>query len=254
MPDMVARTMSNKISCYGFSDPGLVRENNEDVWGSLPEANVFVLADGMGGHRAGEIASKEAVDALIDILKIFLLRGVERRVEEVAQIISQAILEVNHFIHQMARNSESLKGMGTTLCCLCFYGDYLIYAHVGDSRIYQLRKKKLIQLTQDHTLLQELIEMGQINKEEAERFHYKNILTRAIGTEPTVEPSIEYLKVEKGDIYMMCSDGLYDDVSFQEMEKILIENSSIQDSVDRLVKLARARGGHDNITVVATQV
>lgn len=247
-------TLHYKIEAYGLSDRGLVRQNNEDVWAEISEAKLFVLADGMGGHRAGEVASREAVDCLLDILTNTLLKGKQKKIEEVVFIFGEAIQEVNHCIYQMSRKSGNLKGMGTTLCCIYFFDSYVVYGHVGDSRIYKCRNNQIEQLTKDHSLLSELLEMGQIDRAQVDSFLYKNVLTRAIGTEASVEPSIGYQKIESGDVYLMCTDGLTDVVNNEEIRDNICRNPSIDDVVKRLVELARSRGGPDNITIVGTKV
>lgn len=250
---MSSQVMSNKkIIAYGVSDIGLVRQNNEDVWAEIPELGLFLLADGMGGHQAGEVAANEAVHALMQLLKPQIHNALKSaKVADIVGIIRKSIQEVNRAIYLMGRSNEMLKGMGSTLCCLCFFGKVLIYAHVGDSRIYCLQQKKLVQLTDDHSLLQEMIDAGHMQDRQVDGFLYKNILTRAIGTESFVEPTIATTKIQPGDLFLMCSDGLSDLLSRSDIEEILNENPQLNCAVDRLIEVAKRRGGYDNITVVA---
>lgn len=245
--------MSYKIVASGFSDIGLVRQNNEDVWAQLPKENFYVIADGMGGHRAGEIASRVAVEA---ICKLFVdkFKNSDHSLHTCKEIVDRCIRETNQFVYQLGSAHDELSGMGTTLCCLLFVEEGLIYAHVGDSRIYRLRENKLQQLTSDHSLLSEMIHSGQIEEDEAEGFAYKNIITRAIGTEPYVEPAVEEDFLLRGDILLMCTDGLTDMLSEQEMEHILKKKSTVHNIAKTLVEEAKKKGGIDNITVVVAKV
>jgi PPM family protein phosphatase len=248
---MVVNTMSYKVHSVGVSDIGLVRENNEDMWLKLTAQRFFVLADGMGGHQAGEVASREAVTSLCNILAKKLNNKDENIDLTLArEMIFDSIQEVNRHIYQMSRKDQDLRGMGTTLCFLYFHPKGLIYGHVGDSRIYRLRQKKLVQMTKDHSLLRELLDQGQLNEKQAGGFVYKNIITKAIGTELNVEPSIRIGELVNQDVYLMCSDGLSDLLTLEEMENILNKKSSLKDSAQELIDTAKVHGGYDNITVV----
>lgn len=247
--------MAYKLSSAGISDVGLVRQNNEDVWAQLPKKKFYVIADGMGGHRAGEIAAREAVAKLIEIIDSNdEIAAASIDFDEARNVINHAIQEANAHVFNMGRKDPELRGMGTTLCCLYFHPQGLIYAHVGDSRIYRLRNKKLNQMTKDHSLLRELLELGQLKESDAGDFHYKNIITKAIGTESHVHPSVRLVDVVEQDIYLMCSDGLTDMVKKEDIESILIQKTPIKDMAEQLVALANARGGNDNITVVIVKV
>lgn len=252
---MVLHLMPYKILACGFTDVGLVRQNNEDVWTCLPQYGFYVLADGMGGHQAGEVASRETVNALCRIIK--RKKGFQKEgmtLEDVRNGLQQAIIHVNQMIFKMSRSEIELRGMGTTLCCLLFHEKGLVYGNVGDSRIYRLREKKFDQMTKDHSLLREMIDLGQLNETQASDFLYKNIITRAIGTESKVEPSLKTLEVKPNDIYLICSDGLSDLLTRPEMCAIIVGSSSIQDAARKLIASAKEKGGHDNITVVLAKV
>lgn len=247
--------MPYTIAAVGISDIGRVRQNNEDVWSQLPELQFYVLADGMGGHQAGEIASRQAVERLCNLVKdVHNDAEGPFTLQELRRNISWCIEEVNTSIYKMGRADEDLRGMGTTICCLHFYLEGLVYAHVGDSRVYRLRNKRLSQLTKDHSLLRQLIDMGQVSEQRAPEFMYKNIITKAIGTEANVDPSVHATHVEINDIYMMCSDGLSDLLSTREIEEVLNQSPSIERAAQALVDKANEIGGHDNITVVITKV
>lgn len=247
--------MAYKLTSAGISDIGLVRQNNEDVWKQLPKKRFYFLADGMGGHKAGEVAAREAIAKLVDIIENDpRFTGSSLHMEEARSLISHAIQDANSHVYNLGRQDPELRGMGTTLCCLFFHPEGLVYAHVGDSRIYRLRNKKLQQMTKDHSLLRELLELGQLNETQAEDFAYKNIITKAIGTEPHVHPSVRLIDVASDDIYMMCSDGLSDMVKKEEMETILNQKITLKEITEQLVALANEHGGNDNITIVTVKV
>lgn len=245
--------MLYKVSVCGASDIGLVRQNNEDSWRELQEEQFFVLADGMGGHQAGEIASKETVDHLCTLFRQHFSSLSSINLTDAQDFLCELIQQVNLTVYQMGRERQDLKGMGTTLCCILLHPEGLIYGHVGDSRIYRFRQHKLEQLTHDHSLLRELIDQGQLNEQQAEEFLYKNIITKAIGTEPYVEPTLTHSTLEIGDILLMCTDGLSDLVGHAEMETIL-DQMPQQDAVKQLIKRAKQKGGYDNITIVLVKV
>jgi len=246
--------MPFKVAACGLSDVGLVREKNEDVWAELPDLHFYVLADGMGGHKAGEVAAEEAVSALCAFVSQSLGGKKKKSLKEVREDLEQAVIDTNAVVFEKGQSDRALRGMGTTLCSLFFHEKGGVFAHVGDSRIYQYRKKRLKQLTKDHSLLCELIDQGQLTDKEAEDFLYKNIITRAVGTEAYVEPSVDSTKVEKNDIFLMCSDGLTDLLKSKEIEGILKAAEDIQQAAKDLVIKAIDQGGHDNVTVVIVKV
>ena len=207
----------------------------------------------MGGHQAGEIASRTAVDELCTLFQEKNIAAIEE-ISETRQMIHQIIQEVNSIVYFKGQHGgQSVKGMGTTLCCLFFHPDGLIYGNVGDSRIYRLRNEILEQITHDHSLLQELIDLGELNAQQAGEFLYKNIITKAIGTSPYVEPVVRCSDLLSGDIFLMCSDGLTDLVSKEEIQKVLL-NFSEEEAAAEFVALAKSRGGYDNITVLVIKV
>lgn len=246
--------MPYRILACGHSDPGLIRQNNEDFWGEVSELQLYVLADGMGGHKAGEVAAYEAVISLCRLLKKALGRKRKMSLYETRDAIRHAIEQVNGIIYKLSRTDEQYRGMGTTLCCVHFHDRGVVYAHVGDSRIYRLNQQKLELLTSDHSLLRELLELGQLNEYEAPDFLYKNIITKAIGTAPLVEPTIQVCDVVPGDIYLMCSDGLSDLLKEEEIEEILRQAPNLSYAAQKLVSEANMKGGFDNITAVIMQV
>jgi PPM family protein phosphatase len=252
---MVIRVMPYQLKVYGLTDVGLVRKNNEDLWAELPEINTYVLADGMGGHQAGEVAASQAVIALCEYMKKMLVEPVRSfTIGEMRSEIEYAIQRVNAKVYKMGYRDAELKGMGTTLCCLHLHPDGMIHAHVGDSRIYLYRENILSQLTEDHSLAREMINLGQLEERDVKKFSYKNIITKAVGTEPYVDPSVHIGDVKIGDVYLMCSDGLSDFLNDREIEGIISKGNSLKEIANRLIDAAKDKGGHDNITVVLLNV
>lgn len=249
---MAFQVVLYQVSVHGISDVGLVRQNNEDSWRALKEDNFFVLADGMGGHQAGEVASKTAVEHLC---YLFHQRSNLFPIEmsSAKKNLKGMIQEVNRLVYHLGRENPSLRGMGTTLCCLFLHPAGLLYAHVGDSRIYRMRQGVLEQLTKDHSLLRELIDIGQLSEQQAEEFLYKNIITKAIGTEASVEPSVDETSIEVDDLLLMCSDGLSDLVSMNEIQEVLANHPN-EEALKLLVDKAKGYGGHDNITLVLVRI
>lgn len=243
--------MRHKITAAGLSDTGLVRQTNEDAWGQVPEINFFALADGMGGHQAGEVASRETITSLCHLITTLKKK---MTLSEARDSLSRVISQVNGIVYQLSRADERLKGMGTTLCCIQLRDDGIVYAHVGDSRIYRLRNHALEQLTMDHSLLRELVDLGQISEEQVSDFLYKNILTKAIGTEATVEPTVQTADLAEDDLYLLSSDGLSDCLANHEIELILNSARTLDGAVKTLIANAKYRGGYDNITAVIIKV
>lgn len=247
--------MPYKVSAFGHSDIGLVRQNNEDYWAGLPELHFFVLADGMGGHRAGEVASQEAVTALCDIVKKAL--GTQRdqmTLDEMHGVMQLAYEEVNAIVYRKSRSNLEYRGMGTTLCSLYFHAQGLISCHVGDSRIYRQRNGVLEQLTKDDSLVREMIDSGRLAEGLANGCMYKSIITKAIGTEPDVEPTVHVSDLHENDVFLMCSDGLSDMLSLEEMQRIIQSKSDVKKCAKELISTAKERGGFDNVTVIVIKV
>lgn len=233
----------------GISDIGKVRKNNEDVWADLSDIHCYLLADGMGGHQAGEIAAKETVDWLCRLLRKNL-KSKTISMDDALKVIDSAIQSANNHVYKLSRSTSDLKGMGTTLCLLYLHPEGAVYAHIGDSRIYRLRDKKIKPLTEDHSLFTELAQSGKIGNMDRGDFHYKNIITKAVGTEPNIKPTIAVDSIQSGDLYLLCTDGLSDLLTTTEMEKILNDASSLSLAASELVALSKNKGGHDNVTAL----
>lgn len=255
---MTTELMPFRIFVCGLSDVGCVRERNEDVWDQIPGENFFVLADGMGGHRAGDVAAREAVRATLRIMTPQLqgLSDEPLSCQDVARMMRLAMEQVNRQVYALGKADVSYRGMGTTLCALYVHPEGIVYGHIGDSRIYRYRSGSLRQLTDDHSLLRDLIRLGKIKDQPRETYEHKNIITRAIGTHPVVEPSVAIDRnLQNNDLILLCSDGLSDMVSSAEMEEIFATpNYTVNQYAEALVTAAKAHGGVDNITLILIKV
>lgn len=228
------------------SDVGNLRKLNEDYAEFYEDKNfkVFVVADGMGGHNAGEIASKTATKSLIKYIKDNFKNY------NTKELLEKAIKHANLKVHNLAYCNDSYNGMGTTLVA-CLISDGIIQiANVGDSSCFGINDNEIIKITKDHSLVQELLDSGSISEEEAIKHPQKNVITRAIGTQDTVD--IDIFKIEKNrfKFFLMCSDGLTNEINIEGILLSEMKEMSLQDSCERLVELAKVKGGRDNITVI----
>ncbi|HEV2771298.1 MAG TPA: Stp1/IreP family PP2C-type Ser/Thr phosphatase [Thermoleophilaceae bacterium] len=223
----------------GLTDVGRERQSNEDSFVEAPP--VFAVADGMGGARAGEVASRMAVEAFG--------QAPEEGAEPEAQLVAIA-RDANRRIYEMAHSDDAYAGMGTTLTAVMVSGHEVTVGHVGDSRLYRLRDGGLERLTNDHSLVEEYVRAGRLAPEEAESHPQKSIITRALGVEADVEVDTLTCNANDGDVYLLCSDGLSGMVSEHEMAETLLERSSLEQAARALIDAANRAGGRDNITVV----
>lgn len=234
-----------------LTDPGIVRSHNEDSVGADAEAGFAILADGMGGYNAGEVASGMAVAMLSDNLKAALLAG--RR--DMAQLASDEIQKANGAIFQAAQSQPQYNGMGTTLVMVMFRDNRATVAHIGDSRLYRLRGEQFEQITRDHSLLQEQIDSGLITREDARHSHNKNLVTRALGVDAAVEVEVHEYEVLPGDLFLLCSDGLNDMVGDEDIQLTLgLMGANLELAAQQLVQMANDNGGRDNVSVVLVRV
>jgi protein phosphatase len=253
--------LKGKIEFVAITDPGRVREHNEDALGHDVDCGLLVLADGMGGYNAGEVASGIAVKTTLDMVRSGVKHELRSAPDQTTGLMRQsivlrdAILRANKIIHQTAKSQPQCDGMGTTVVACLFHDNRVSIAHVGDSRVYRLRDGALEQLTQDHSLLQELVERGLYSREEAERTLSRNYVTRALGVEPTIEVTITEQAVRPGDLFVLCSDGLPDMV---EDDDILLTIRTFQGDLElagrQLVQLSNDNGGKDNVSVLMAHV
>lgn len=224
---------------------GNYRKNNEDSYYVNESKNLYVLADGMGGHLAGERASKMATEIIgQDFAKDREIKSIDDAIE----ILSSSIRDANKKIFDSSQENEDYRGMGTTLSSGLILGDVLIYSNIGDSRIYRINEE-MEQITQDDSFVNYLIEIGEITEEEAKNHPKKNVLTKAMGTTSDIEVIVNTLDIKDKDVFLFCSDGLTNMVSDEEIFKIVKENSP-EEARDMLLDIALKNGGMDNITFI----
>lgn len=228
------------------SDCGSKRSSNEDAFGVSAEHGVYVVCDGMGGAAAGEVASALAVGEVLSVLSD--RPKAESDLVPLADAVEAAVRAANQTIHSRAQRDPQLHGMGTTLVGLVTEGRRVLVFNVGDSRCYRMRNSALVQISQDHSLVEEQVRMGRITHAEALRSPHRNVITRALGTETSVEPDLFELKAEPGDLFLLCSDGLTNELPDPLIESMLAADLSLNELCARLVDAANRAGGHDNIT------
>lgn len=250
-------SLKDKITITGLTDQGLVRDHNEDSIGSDPHLGLVVLADGMGGHKGGEVASALAVDTILSELSR-ALPDIETGETDSAtgyslesMAIERAIKQANSVIFNASKNNSQYEGMGTTVVVLLFYDNRITVAHVGDSRLYRMRDGHMEQLTRDHTLLQELVDRGFYTKQEAQQSMNKNLVTRAVGVNENVDVDLLEDFAVVNDTYLLCSDGLSDMIDDKLIEDIMMNYRDNLERVAReLIHQAKQHGGKDNVSAL----
>lgn len=241
------------------TDPGMVRPHNEDAVFADPAGGLVILADGMGGYNAGEVASGMAVNMLAENLLLTLVPSSHASEMPTAEFVEQRLFDeissANLAILNAAEAEAQYAGMGTTLVLAHFYDNRMSVAHLGDSRLYRMRAGHFEQLTRDHSLLQEQLDNGMITPDEARYSQNKNLLTRALGVDPVVEVEIHDYGMAQGDIVLLCSDGLSDMIDDEDMAQVLHDfESDLAHAADLLVRMANGNGGRDNISVILVRV
>ena len=253
--------LARALEMASATHTGMVRAHNEDSIGSDPSIGLAVLADGMGGYNAGEVASgiavalisKETRETLAHVRPYELDRGSGKPMA--VRILGSIIARANSSIFQAANSQPQYAGMGTTLVVALLADNHINVAHVGDSRLYRLRGDELAQLTRDHSLLQEQIDSGMLTKEMARRSQNKNLVTRAVGIEPEVEADVNTFEAREGDTYLLCSDGLCDMVDDEDILLTLTSlSANLPLAANQLVQMANDNGGRDNISVILIRV
>jgi protein phosphatase len=254
-------SLKGKVQVVSQTDTGRVRDHNEDAAAADLDVGLIVLADGMGGYNAGEVAAELAIRTVSNLVREGIDRGPRGEPDQETGLMRQSIVlrdavrRANKIIWQTAQTQPQCRGMGTTLAAALFYDDRVTIAHVGDSRIYRLRGSQFEQLTLDHSLLQELVDRGFYSPEEASRSTNKNYVTRALGVEASVDVEVQEEDVLQDDIYVLCSDGLSDMVEDEDIHlTITTFNANLQTVAEQLVDLANENGGRDNITVLLARV
>ena len=254
-------SLSQALQSASLTDPGRVRDHNEDCIESRPDMGLFVLADGMGGYNAGEVASGMATSLISDGLQeTWDMRNVSRLGRDDAKGLSEKLIKdqigrANSAIYTTSQNNPECAGMGTTLVVTLFYDNFLAVAHIGDSRLYRLRGESMEQVTRDHSLLQEQLDSGLITPEEAKLSQNKNLVTRALGIDPTVDAEVHVYETQPDDTYLLCSDGLSDMVEDEEIRLTLITLKTNPNlTVQQLVQAANDNGGRDNISAMLIRI
>lgn len=235
-----------KITQFGKTDIGKKRKNNQDSFLINEELKLFVVADGMGGHQGGEVASKLCVEVLEKFCK-------DHPQDSPKELLSKGINASCEAIYNAARKDEALIGMGTTVVALLLHHETVYIGQVGDSRAYLLTTDGIWQITEDHSLLNEELRAGRLQMDQAQDYQFKNVITRSVGYESKVVVDIYQRTVKSGDLFLMCSDGLSGLVEPGEMLEAF-NNKSLKQAVTDLIELANMRGGDDNISVIACRV
>jgi protein phosphatase len=250
-----------KIKAAGSTHVGMKRSHNEDYFFIMSEQNLFIVADGMGGHSSGEVASKMACQTLVDFYKataedddLTWPYKMEKNLDYETNRLITGIKLANLKIFEASNRQSRYRGMGTTIVTVHYHNDTLYMAHVGDSRIYQLRDGKIKQLTEDHSLLNDFIKTQNPTPEEIANFPHKNVILRALGMKDMVMVDTLNIKPCIGDIYLLCTDGLSGMVSNEIIRDIILQNNEdLNLTTQRLIQEANKAGGNDNITLIITK-
>ena len=253
--------LRNALEISSCTDPGVVRSHNEDSVDADIAHGLVVLADGMGGYNAGEVASGMATTVIktevAQILGDVQPHLVDEKSNKVAAelILREQIRKANASIYHASQSQPQYAGMGTTLVVCLFYDNRVMVGHLGDSRLYRMRGKQLKQITRDHSLLQEQIDAGLLTPEQAKNAAHKNLVTRALGIDPGIEPELHEYPTQPGDIYLLCSDGLCDMVSDEDIALTLDQlGRHLNLATQQLVQMANDNGGRDNVSVILVRV
>jgi serine/threonine protein phosphatase PrpC len=247
-----------EMRSYGATDIGKRREANEDAFLCDDELGLWVVADGMGGHAAGEVASREAIDTIYGMVR----RGKEmlgaplpfseEKGRAASRMLEGGVQAATYLLYAMAELDRGMAGMGTTISAMMRFGDHMVLGQVGDSRIYRVRANEAQQLTEDHTLIAWQLKQGLITPDEARVSRQRNVITRAVGSRDYVQVDTSLWESAVGDSYLLCSDGLHGYLRLEEIPSILSEGGSF--AVAKLIELANGRGGKDNITALVVEV
>lgn len=253
--------LSGVLEIASCTDSGMVRSHNEDSIASDEGKGLVVLADGMGGYNAGEVASGMATTVLVTEIQQLLEQQKPFQLDEqtgqpfAQRLLREQIAKANTSIYQAAQSQPQYAGMGTTLVVALFYDNRTTVAHIGDSRLYRLRGNEFRQITKDHSLLQEQIDSGMITPQQAKLSQNKNLVTRALGIDPVVEAEIHEYETLPDDIYLLCSDGLCDMVSDEDIGMALQTlGANLRLCAQQLVQMANDNGGRDNVSVILVRV
>jgi protein phosphatase len=247
-----------ELRSYGATDIGRRRKVNQDAFLCDDELGLWVVADGMGGHAAGEVASRESVDAIHGMVRsgkrAIDLEGTftDDKARAASRLLEGAVQSATYIVYAMAEIDADMAGMGTTISAMMSFCEHLVVAQVGDSRIYRVRDGGAVQLTEDHTLIAWQLKQGLISPDEASHAKHKNVITRAVGNRDYVQVDTSVFEVECGDSYLLCSDGLHGYLEPAEIPELTLPGGN--EAVRRFISLANERGGKDNITALLVEV
>lgn len=248
-----------KISASGITDIGNVRSTNEDYYGILPEVHLYIVADGMGGHAGGEVASRMAIETAVKEFTALSHTGLEDSFSALtpsdlpppARHLATAVQRANRAIFNLGAERPDLSGMGTTIVALLIAGETGYIAHVGDSRAYVIRKETITQLTTDHSLVSEYLEKGYLTSEAAQTHPLKHVLSRALGTQPSARVSVTTQEIREDDLFLLCTDGLTNSLSEKDMLSAFPPpDGNLDIACKRLIAMANEKGGEDNMTLI----
>ncbi|MEI8215476.1 MAG: Stp1/IreP family PP2C-type Ser/Thr phosphatase [Eubacteriales bacterium] len=238
----------------GFkTDTGKGRSVNEDAFFVMPKQNIYIIADGVGGQNAGDIASRTSVKIIAEYISKNPISK-DFRTDEIKDYFAKCINLVNNEIFSLAKEKETQKGMATTLVILYVVGNKAHFINVGDSRAYLIRNMEIHQITEDHTVVNQLIKVGKITKKDAETHPMSNVITKAVGADCSIAPDYYSIDVKRKDIILLCSDGLYGEVKESEIMEICLNSPSMHQACNRLVQRANEYEGKDNITVICVRI
>jgi protein phosphatase len=249
-----------ELRAYGLTDVGRQRQHNEDTFLVQPDAQLFLVADGMGGHAAGEIASKIAAETISEFIITTKEddgtwpHAYDERYRRSTNRLMTALRLANTRVLEAMRKDARLRGMGTTVVASLIDGDLASIAHVGDSRAYLIRGGQMSRITNDHSWVFEQVQAGMLTEAEAEKHPLRNVITRALGGALTVNPEASEYQVRESDTILLCSDGLTGMVPEEEILRIVTENENVQEACRALIDFANARGGYDNVTAILIKV
>jgi protein phosphatase len=248
-----------EVRAFGLSHVGRQRQHNEDSFLVEQNANLFLVADGMGGHAAGEIASRIAVDSISE----FILHtaeedgtwphGYDDQLKRSTNRLMAALKIANSRVIDAMKKDARLRGMGTTVVASLLDGNTISFAHVGDSRAYLIRDSQMIRVTNDHSWVYEQVQAGMLTEEEAERHPLRNVITRALGGASSVLPDASEIECKPGDVFLLCSDGLTGMLPDEDILRTVVQSDTIADACRTLIECANERGGYDNVTAVLVQ-
>ncbi len=244
----------NDLEFYAATDTGMKRSQNQDSICAVKEAGFFMVADGMGGHQGGEIASKMAADILEKLIREWhASSGALNSGLTPSVLLTESLRKAGRVIYRESENNPHLKGMGTTACCFLIHSGMMTIGHVGDSRCYFIRPGAIWQVTNDHSLVQEKLRAGLISREQLKSDKMRNVITRSVGYEEDVQVEIYQMEVSEGDVFLICSDGLTGLLSDDEILRIS-EGKTLEAATTELISMANEHGGDDNISVIMVRV